>query len=257
MMSTVMSKKPSAPTLSVELAERIRQELLDGVFPPETRINEVALAQRLAVSRTPLRTALQMLAGEGLLTYVSNRGFTVRAFALPEIVDAYEMRALAEGLAARFAAERGIPEAIRAELESALMRGDRILANDGDPGVQRTEYADINEIFHTKIHQAADSRLTDNVLRLCSQIPQASAHNIIAFEIGDIRERHRFHHKIYDAILAREPREAETLMRQHVISIKTSMVRAVSRQISAARTEKKTDVQAATDATPLKSQKKR
>ncbi|MDB5989893.1 MAG: hypothetical protein JWQ10_1296 [Herbaspirillum sp.] len=250
-----MSKKPSAPTLSVELAERIRQELLDDVFPPETRINEVALAQRLAVSRTPLRTALQMLAGEGLLTYVSNRGFTVRAFVLSEIVDAYEMRALAEGLAARFAAERGLSEAIRAELETALMRGDRILANGGDPGLQRTEYADINEIFHTKIQQAADSRLTDNVLRLCNQIPQASAHNIIAFEISDIRERHSFHHKIYDAILAREPREAETLMRQHVISVKTSMVRAVSRQISAARAGKKTDVQAATGAAPLKSRK--
>jgi GntR family transcriptional regulator of vanillate catabolism len=83
------------------------------------------------------------------------------------------------------------------------------------------------------IHDAASSRLVADVLRLCQQIPQASAHNILAFEIDDIRERHRFHHRIYDAILAREPREAENLMRQHVVSVKTSLIRATSRQLTA------------------------
>jgi GntR family transcriptional regulator of vanillate catabolism len=177
-----------------------------------------------------------MLAGEGLLDYTPNRGFTVRSFPLSEIVDAYEMRALAEGLAARFAAERGLSDTARAELEGALAHGDEILAKAADLNAQRTEYADVNEVFHRKIHEAAESRLVADVLRLCNQIPQASAHNIIAFQIDDMLERHRFHHRIYDAILAREPREAESLMRQHVISIKTSMIRAASRQLYAAET---------------------
>jgi GntR family transcriptional regulator of vanillate catabolism len=147
------------------------------------------------------------------------------------------MRALAEGLAARLAAERGLSDQARAELEDALARGDRLLEEGGDANAQRAAYAGINEIFHMKIHEAADSRLIIDVLRLCNQIPQASAHNIIAFQIDDIRARHHFHHRIYDAILAREPREAENLMRQHVVSVKASMVRAASRQMHAAGQE--------------------
>jgi GntR family transcriptional regulator of vanillate catabolism len=108
------------------------------------------------------------------------------------------------------------------------------LEDGSDANAQRAAYADINEIFHRKIREAADSRLIADVLRLCNQIPQASAHNIIAFQIDDIRERHRFHHRIYDAILAREPREAEGLMRQHVVSVKTSMIRTASRRMHAA-----------------------
>jgi GntR family transcriptional regulator of vanillate catabolism len=233
--STTANTATNTVTLSTGLAEQIRQDLLDGLFESGARINEVLLSRKLSVSRTPLRAALQMLAGEGLLKYTPNRGFTVRSFPLSEIVDAYEMRALAEGLAARFAAERGLSEQARAEFEEALARGDLILANGGDLHAQRTDYASINEFFHMKIHEAADSRLVADVLRLCHQIPQTSAHNIIAFQIDDIRERHRWHHRIYDAILAREPREAESLMRQHVLSVKTSMVRAASRQMQPAR----------------------
>jgi GntR family transcriptional regulator of vanillate catabolism len=227
---TSMTEKSSAATLSGGLVEAIRQDLLDGLFAAGARINEVALSRKLDVSRTPLRAALQTLAGEGLLTYTPNRGFTVRDFPLSEVVDAYEMRALAEGLAARLAAERGITDEARAEIEDALARGDEILASDSGAHAQRTDYAAVNEIFHAAIHRAANSRLVADVLRLCHRIPQASAHNIIAFQIDDIRERHRFHHRIYDAILAREPREAEALMRQHVASIKTSMIRAASRR---------------------------
>jgi GntR family transcriptional regulator of vanillate catabolism len=233
-----MIEKPAAATLSGELAERIRQALLDGLLAPGSRINEVLLSRELAVSRTPLRTALQMLAGEGLLTYTPNRGFTVRAFPLSEIVDAYEMRALAEGLAARLAAERGLSAEACVQLENALTRGDEILASDTGPNEQRADYAEVNEVFHSVIRRAASSRLVSDVLRLCQQIPQASAHNILAFEIDDIRERHRFHHRIYDAILSREPREAETLMRQHVVSVKTSLIRATSRQLSSAQSER-------------------
>jgi len=228
-----MTEKTVTATLSAELAERIRQDLLDGVMTPNARINEVLLSRQLDVSRTPLRAALQMLAGEGLLDYTPNRGFTVRAFALSEIVDAYEMRALAEGLAARLAAERGLSADACMKLEQALARGDLILSNEGASDNPRGEYAAINELFHSIIHETANSRLIGDVLRLCQRIPQASAHNILAFELDDIRERHRFHHRIYDAILAREPREAEALMRQHVASVKASMVRAASRRITA------------------------
>src|SRR4051812_36934219 len=94
-------QRPETSTLTGEATSRIRQLVLDGELEPNARINEVQLGDTLSISRTPLRAALQTLAGEGLLVYAANRGFTVRAYDLSEIIDAYEVRIFAEGLAAR------------------------------------------------------------------------------------------------------------------------------------------------------------
>lgn len=218
------------PTRSAWLVEHLRQALLDGLYAPGTRLNEVHLSQELNVSRTPVRAALQMLAGEGLLNHVPNRGFTVREVRLSEIVEAYEMRALAEGLAARLAAEHGLTEAARRTIERALEDGDRALAEDGEREAQRTAYARTNDLFHSAIVAAGGSTLVADVVRLCQRIPQASAHNVVAFDLADVRERHQGHHRIHAAILARDAGAAEALMRQHVISVELSMIRAIARR---------------------------
>lgn len=219
-----------SPTRSAWLVEHLRQGVLDGKFPLGRRLNEVHLSKELQVSRTPIRAALQMLAGEGLLRHTPNKGFTVREFPLSEIVDAYELRALAEGLAARLAAERGLTNDLRQRVERALADGDRALARRSDAAEQRAAYARTNELFHSTIHEAACSDLVKDVVRLCQRVPQASAHNVVAFDLADVRERHRAHHQIYDAILSREPQKAETLMRQHVLAVKVSMIRSIARR---------------------------
>lgn len=224
-MNALSDEPGMASTQSRLLAERLRQSVLDGGFAPGTRLNEVHLARSLSVSRTPLRAALQTLAGEGLLQHTPNRGFTVPALSLSTIIDAYEMRALAEGLAARFAAERGITDALRLQLEAALAEGEISLAPDTADGERRRLYAEANEAFHGAIQEAAQSGLVKDVLRICQRVPQTSAHNIVAFELADMRERHAAHQRIYEAIICREPREAEQQMRQHVLSVKMSMAR--------------------------------
>ena len=223
--SSVESKNPA--TRSACLLEHLRQTLLDGVYPLGTRMNEVHLSRQLNVSRTPVRAALQTLAGEGLLHYTPNRGFTVREFPLSEIVEAYEMRALAEGLAARLVAERGLTEDTQIIIQEALKDGDRALAGGADVETRRAAYAQVNKIFHSTIIQAANSDLVGDVVRLCQRMPQASAHNVIAFDLADVRERHGAHHCIYAAISNREPRAAEALMREHILSVEFSMIRRI------------------------------
>jgi GntR family transcriptional regulator, vanillate catabolism transcriptional regulator len=215
----------SASTQSRLLAERLRQSLLDGAFAAGSRLNEVHLARTLMVSRTPLRAALQTLAGEGLLHHIPNRGFTVPARSLTAMIDAYEMRALGEGLAARFAAERGLSEEMRLRMEVALTAGDKALADDTEESARRALYAEANETFHGIIHEAAQSQLVVDVLRICQRVPHTSARNIVAFELADVRRRHAGHRKIYEAIICREPREAEQMMRQHVLAVKLSVAR--------------------------------
>ncbi len=68
------------------------------------------------------------------------------------------------------------------------------------------------------------------MVRLCQRVPQTASHNVMAFEIEDVRLRHAAHHRIYEAIICREPREAENQMMQHILSVKISMVRAFARQ---------------------------
>ena len=221
--------QPGAGTASrpaVSVLERLRRALVDRDFAPGERLNEVHLSRRYATSRTPIRAALHMLAGEGLLDYAVNRGFRVRPFALSDIVDAYDMRALAEGMAARLAAERGLDEAVRHKLDLALQQGDAALASGTGLDAQRAAYAEMNEAFHTTIHAAAASALIHDVVRLCHRVPQAIARNVTVFDIEDARIRHAQHHQIYESILCREASEAERLMRAHVGRVKAGIVRA-------------------------------
>src|SRR5580692_8761631 len=112
---------------ALSVMDRVREAVLDGSVSAGERLNEVQLSKTLAVSRTPVRAALQALAGEGLLDYAPNRGFTVREFPLSAIVDAYDIRASLEGLAARFAAERGLSPEEKAVIQRSLLAGDRLL----------------------------------------------------------------------------------------------------------------------------------
>ncbi|WP_158807207.1 GntR family transcriptional regulator [Beijerinckia sp. L45] len=244
-VQTASSEEPvslalHARTRALQVTESVRAALLDGKLPADSRINEVQLARSLSVSRTPIRAALQTLAGEGLLDHQPNRGFVVRAFSMGEIGDAFEMRALSEGLICRLAAERGLSAEQDLAMREALYLGDELLALSPTPPDCRSRYSAINVQFHLALQQAADSRLLADVLRLCNRIPQTLTHNVVGFDLPDIRRRHENHHKIYHAVLLREPKAAETLMRAHIVSLKASLMR-VAALASAAKKDDPAD----------------
>lgn len=223
-----MTTTTSGEKRGAGVARSLRTSLLDGVWEPGARLNEVQLASQLGVSRTPVRTALQQLAGEGLVEYKDNRGFFVRQFDVADIIDAFEMRALAEGLAARLAAERGLTPEDEMEIEAALQQGDRALDLD-DVAEARRAYSQSNDRFHLTIHRAARSRLVADVIGLCNNIPQTLTQNVMSFGLESVRSRAHQHHEIYAAILARKPREAEDLMRAHVLDVRRAVARDFAR----------------------------
>src|SRR4030088_3634942 len=151
---------PSNPTLlrpaiglragyrSLSVMDQIREAILGGSIGAGERLNEVRLSKTLAVSRTPVRAALQALAGGGALGYAPNRGFTVREFPLDAIVDAYDIRASLEGVAARFAAERGLSAEEKAVIQRSLLAGDRLLERGSFEAGDLTLYPDIHGGFH-------------------------------------------------------------------------------------------------------------
>jgi len=209
---------------SASLVETLRALILDGELPPGSRVNEIALSTRFNVSRTPIRSALQTLAGEGLLEYTPNKGYAIPSYALTDILDAYEIRAMSEGLAARLAAERGLPEESQVLLADALSDGDRLFA--GGAADARTAYSSINETFHSVIQDGARSKLLQDVIRLCRRVPQTGARNLVAFSAEEAAKRHQQHRDIFEAIVSREPLRAEALMRQHVLNVRMAVMRA-------------------------------
>jgi GntR family transcriptional regulator of vanillate catabolism len=212
----------------LSVADQIREAILGGAFGAGERLNEVRLSRTLEVSRTPVRAALQALAGEGLLDYAPNRGFTVREFPLDAIVDAYEIRAALEGVAARFAAERGLSADESAVIERSLIAGDKLLERGSFEAGDLTTYRDINGDFHDTLLSAARNRMLSEMIRICHHVPMSSSRNIVAFEHRDVRRRHDDHHRIHEAIVAREPWRAEILMREHVSGVKASLVKSLT-----------------------------
>jgi GntR family transcriptional regulator of vanillate catabolism len=215
------------PTRAASVVEALRAAVLSGEYQAGEHLHELRLTARLGVSRTPVRAALQTLASEGLLDYAPNRGYAVREFPVAEIVNAYEVRAVLEGLAVRLVAQAGLLPEAREVLQAALAEGDDLVAAPDFGDEHRSAYAAVNVAFHETIHAAAGSRLLGDMIRLCQQVPVSSPRNVIAFEQRDVRRRHEDHHRIFEAIVEREPWRAEMRMRDHVASVRTSLVRSL------------------------------
>lgn len=138
-----------APPLTQRVADRLRDLIVQDQLKPGERIRERDLAERLAVSRTPLREALKILATEGMVTLAPNRGAVVADLQPDEAHDLLQVLAVLEGLAGELtcdrATEAGIDEirALHYEMMAAYARKDRL------------EYFKVNQRIHLAIVAAS------------------------------------------------------------------------------------------------------
>jgi GntR family transcriptional regulator of vanillate catabolism len=207
-------------TLSQSVTDRLRAALLEGRFAAEEKLNEASLSEMLAVSRTPVRSALHGLAAEGLLDYVPNRGYSVRGVDNAGLQSIFEVRGVLEGLAARGAAENGLSEALQSAYTQALSEGDRVMAKGRLLVADRAVFSDVNARIHAVILQAADNRMLQDMLRLCHNIPASSDRNVLWDDYLWLRRSHDDHHRLLEAILLRDAPRAELLMREHIHTVK-------------------------------------
>ena len=132
------------------------------------------------------------------------------------------------------ASRRALPRSVgcdpeeNAVIERSLAAGDKLLERGSFEAGDLTIYRGINGDFHDTLLAAARNRMLGEMIRICHHVPMSSSRNIVAFEYRDVRRRHDDHHRIHEAIIAREPWRAELLMREHVSSIKASLIRALA-----------------------------
>lgn len=199
----------------------LRQAILNGEKPGGTRLMEVALAAELQTSRTPIRAALSQLAEEGLLERMQGGGFMVRSFALADVLDTIELRGILEGTAARFAAERGVDDALLDQMQDLVLRLDACF--DGTPlAIDLAQYSSLNTQFHAALAQASGSEVIQREIQRVIGLPFASPSAFVAdhlqadsFAEGLLTARQQ-HKAILEAIRNREGARAESLAREHV-----------------------------------------
>ena len=218
-----------AETTQHAIVQQLREMILSSTLPPGQRLVEAHLAERMGVSRTPLRYALHTLFSEGLLEHAGQRGFAVRRFSVTDILNAIDVRGALEGLAARCVAEKGVSKALSDALQQCLDTGDALfvgghLSTGADAG-----YAEMNRLFHTLLLDAAKNESLRAAMQLNDRIPFVSTATV-AFSASTKEAQftmllyaHRQHHMIADALRRGESARVEALMKEHTQISKQSL----------------------------------
>lgn len=222
--------KVSIPEMAEQpLIDRLREMILEGQLLPGERVTEAGIAERLGVSRTPVRNVLPVLASEGLLSPVGRRGYAVSDFSNQESMEALELRALLEGYAARLLARRGASEALLKRLKDCLIAGDKLLTGRRVETSQYGPYGAMNAQFHNLIVEGAESAILSSFLDRTNRFAFVHPGQIVfdkyspeqAFDL--LFNAHGQHHAIFDAIVSRDGARAEEIFREHAVGQRKSM----------------------------------
>jgi DNA-binding GntR family transcriptional regulator len=146
-------------TLPEAAAERLRTLITEGELAPGARLNERELSERLGVSRTPLREAFRMLAADGLLVQLPNRGAQVVALSPDDVRHAFEVMASLEGLAGELAVAR-VTDADLADLRSLQDEMEDAHSRQDLPTYYR-----VNRAIHDRINALAGNPVLTQTFR--------------------------------------------------------------------------------------------
>lgn len=198
---------------------KLRLMVLNGEFESSSWLPEVALSERLGISRTPLRQAMDRLVEEGLLERRDSGGCRVATFTMEDIIDAIEVRGVLEGTAARLAAERGASSEQLSETRELLAGLDDAVRDTAN--LDFAAYVRLNARFHKLVAEMSGSRVVMREVERISRLPLASPSSFLQGQntIADFQDSLRLgqtqHRAIFDAIEKREGARAEGLVREH------------------------------------------
>jgi DNA-binding GntR family transcriptional regulator len=194
------------------VAERLRDDILRGVFTPGERLIELQLTERYAVGRAAIRSALIELEAQGIVQREANRGATVRRISVAEAVEITEARAALESLVARRAAERA-GDADRRKL-TALVEQMKAAVKDDD----RLGYSKLNRMLHATLPRIARHQVADDLI---ANLRNRAVHHQFQLAVmpGRAAESLVQHEAIVAAVVAGNGKAAEKAMRAHLESV--------------------------------------
>lgn len=200
-------------TRAEELRMRLADDIVRGQLAPGAALDEIELAKRFSVSRTPVREAIRMLTSSGLVEVRAHRAAVVARPTHEHLIGMFEAMAELEALCAGYAAKR-MSSAERHALEGVHERL-RLLIQDGDP----LRYHEINEAFHAVIyagaHNAYLAELTLSTRARVQPFRRAQFRNL-----GRLTKSHAEHDRVVQAILRGDGLLATQNMYAHIIKVR-------------------------------------
>jgi DNA-binding GntR family transcriptional regulator len=208
----IEQEPPPLRTAHEWVRERLRHDIMNGVYRPGDPLKQTELAARLQVSVTPVREAMRDLATEGLVVVDPQRIARVRSLDESEAREVNDIRYLLEPLAARLAATHASPEAV-----ATIQR----LAEESAAAASDIEWLDSNRRLHLEIIASAGAPLLAGILGNLRQISSIYLATAVRSK-GVAREKSKSEHlALADAIAAGDGDEAERIMRSHLFPTDT------------------------------------
>ncbi|WP_433803159.1 GntR family transcriptional regulator [Actinomycetospora sp. CA-084318] len=214
-----------ATTLAARASERahlaLREEILRGALPPGARLGEVELAERLGVSRTPVREALSRLAAEGLVEVLPHRGARVVSVSADDLDAIFDVRSALEPRATGRAASRVTAE----DLDALDDLATRMLAI-GAPGPEQDLDAlvGLNRDFHARLLEAAASPALSTALAGVVHL-SVVLRTFHSYDPASLARSLAHHAEIVAALRVADADWASAVMRSHLRNARAVMVR--------------------------------
>jgi DNA-binding GntR family transcriptional regulator len=210
-MSGVEALSIRREALHAAATARLRDMIVQGVLHPGTRLNERLLCERLSISRTPLREAFKVLATEGLVELLPNRGAVVTRMNIEDIECTFEVMSALEGFSGELACQRitdlEIQQVKALHFEMLACHARRDL-----PGYYR-----LNHDIHNAINLAARNPvLTQTYLQINARLQALRFRSNFEPDKWDIAVRE--HGEMLDALSARDGIRLRDVLRQHVVN---------------------------------------
>jgi DNA-binding GntR family transcriptional regulator len=225
--TTVLERRIERRPLHEEVVDRLRDRIVQSDLAPGTRLNERVLCEQLGISRTPLREAIKILATEGLVELLPNRGAIVTPLKAANIADTLavmgSLESLAGELACAKAEEAEIAEirALHFEMLAHHARGD--LAG----------YFKYNQLIHLKIIEASGNPVLTNTYRqLNANVRRARYMANLSQERWDAAVRE--HEEILGALASRDAVRLKRLLAEHLAHKVASVMAALEQSAAAA-----------------------
>jgi DNA-binding GntR family transcriptional regulator len=193
----------------------LRRSIIEGEYEPRQRLIEEQLAERLGVSRTPVRQALTMLEAEGLVEMAPNRGAMVCSFSTEDVLEIYDLRAVLEGHAARRAATRISERDVARMGELAREMEATEPGVSGEHEKETRRLVACNGEFHGTVLRASGNVRLERLVQRTVQVPLVYK----AFFLYGPEERvisNHYHRQILKALQVGDADRAEIVMREHV-----------------------------------------
>lgn len=221
-----------AHSLTSVVHAEIERLILDGELAPGSKLTEAMLAERLGVSRGPIREAFRILEEAGLVRLEKNRGVFVRSIPLDEAMEIYDLRAMVDEAAGRELAARITAEQLK-ELRTMIEQMER-LVKDGHNTSASDPYHLLNLAFHDRLVEFVGNRkLIDLYRRLVKELSLFRRVNLA--DGRQIPVSVQEHRAILKAIAAGDAEAAGRSLRAHVLESKERTLRHHALQSAAPR----------------------